>query len=646
MDKELDDTDYLAKRAKIDSILSLVNLPTELLIKILSYLPIRDKIKVRYICPVFRDVSKVPSLWKFIWPDYEPRHVCIVNNVLKVSGEHVRRLSFASHVGPEKILEMASYCTNVTHLSLPNHTKLNLGELEKVTGALNHLQQLDVFLPPWPGIRNPHDRIEHIEGFLRITPEKELKLHIDCCYLMEAVTILQNWADRGSPLPSVINILNLPSVTNILAEEDNNEAIDKLLEFWLASSSKLPSFEIALYDGNRVPMNLYPPMPLRRFQFGPTATPPFIRLSSHGIVGLKHDTFYLSEYDDYGKVGHTVTPYYHHEEHLTNCIAHIYSITNVDFSDVDVHSSHLEQLAIACPHLQRLNLKNNINCLTNLQGLHAVVHTCHNLQGLNLVGISASCVESCLVLWELLSSLKKLSHLVLNLCVMGPQGLDDSDKQKLISMLKTCYSLQALEIHYDDYFGRRCMGCNSTLVKDLLFSHFPSITQCRMVDFPYSVLNYAASNCAKLKYFYEHLSEFEDVNRLVSLVGNCHLQQLYIDLCVSPSDKWAYALSVHSELESVFLCVETISIRAIIFLVKNSPNLTLLQIIVHFPLLYFNKEVTDYTTGIKEMLLNCDYKLVAPRNFKVIYNNSCCAEQDIVVFNADMINTNLNSLWT
>ena len=625
-----------AKRAKIDA---LTNLPMELLVKILSYLPVRDRIKVRCICHVFRDVSKVPSLWKFIWPDYEPRHVSSVTDVLKECGDHVRRLSFPNDVGTEKTFEMASYCTNVTHLSLPNGTKrYNLNELEKIAGSLHHLHQLDVFMQPWPVNKDPHERNEQIERFLTITAGIELKLRIDCKYLLEAVTTLQNWADHGNVLPSVINILT---------EADDNEVIDKLFEFWSASGSKLPSCEIALYDGHRMPINLFPPMPLRKFKFGPAATPPFVLLSSHGVVGLSHDTFYLSEHDHYGEVRHTMIPCYHQDEvRCFNNTVHLSSVTSIDFFGVnDVYSSHLEQLAIACPCLQRLSLRQNVSCLTSLRGLHAVVQTCKDLQGLNLSRISASYVENCLHLWELLSSLRKLNHLALSLCVMGSQGLDDADKQKLISMLKACTSLRALEICNDDHFGRACMACRGVRPKDLLFSHFPSIVQCRMLNFPYSVLNHATTSCPYLRYFYEDLSEFEDEDRLVPLSGDCHLQQLYINLSFSVSDRWAYALSTHCELESVFLCVNSISMRAIITLVKNLPNLTALQIVVEFPMMLdFDLEVTDYTNKIKEILLNNE--LVAPRNLMVIHDTSHCLDNVKDIFSPCMINTNLNSPWT
>ena len=45
-------------------------------------------------------------------------------------------------------------------------------------------------------------------------------------------------------------------------------------------------------------------------------------------------------------------------------------------------------------------------------------YVCRNLQGLNLAEISTSSVESYLLLWELLSSIKKLTHLAIDLCML------------------------------------------------------------------------------------------------------------------------------------------------------------------------------------------------------------------------------------
>ena len=123
----------------------LVNLPTELLVKILFHLPIHERIRIRYVCRRFQDVCEMPLLWKkFVW-SYKPRHVCMVSNVLKVCGEQVRQIYFPDHVTPTWILEMACYCVKATHLSLPQDTQLALDHLEQIVHTMTQLQQLDVF---------------------------------------------------------------------------------------------------------------------------------------------------------------------------------------------------------------------------------------------------------------------------------------------------------------------------------------------------------------------------------------------------------------------------------------------------------------------------------------------------------------------
>ena len=130
-------------------------------------------------------------------------------------------------------------------------------------------------------------------------------------------------------------------------------------------------------------------------------------------------------------------------EHL-HCISNFNSVSNVDFVGVNIYPGHLEQLAIACPNLERLNLGKAQNCLQSFQGLHAIVDICQNLQGLNLVGIPVSSVESYLLLWELLSSIKKLTHLAIDLCMLIQcSNCDSADKEKLIGMLGKCGSLKA-----------------------------------------------------------------------------------------------------------------------------------------------------------------------------------------------------------
>ena len=58
-----------------------------------------------------------------------------------------------------------------------------------------------------------------------------------------------------------------------------------------------------------------------------------------------------------------------------------------------------------------------------------------------------SAVESHVLLWELLSSLKNLTHLNIDLCMVKLyDGCDDASKQKLINTFKDCRSLQSIQI--------------------------------------------------------------------------------------------------------------------------------------------------------------------------------------------------------
>ena len=574
---------------------SLANLPTELLVKILLYLPIYDRIRIRYVCRRFQDFSEMPLLWKeFVW-SYKPHHVRMVSNVLKVCGGHVKQLYFPNHLTPARILEIAHYCVKVTHLSLSEGTQLALHHLEEIVHTMTQLQQLDVLaFGNFIQKENPGGCIERL---LKVTAGsvKELKLQIYPNFLMEIMVRIQEWANQGYPLPSVINIYGTMFHT-----------VFELFKFWSLSSSNLPSFKIGLYDNTKkLPINLYPPVPLRKFKFGPAATPPLIKLSNHGIVGLKFDIFYLHEYDHYGTIRHVVIPELEPDRNRCqlliekkhfNYTSHLHSVSYVDISNLNVRSNHLEQLAVVCPNLQRLDLQGNVNCLKGLQGLRAIVNTCENLETLNLNRIP---VEMSLLLWELLSSLKKLTHLAVDLCMVKLyDGCDDANKQKLIIMFKKCRSLRSMEIDCIP----NCIKCNNNT--NFLFSYFPSLAYCKMFNFRYSGIVYAITNCHQLKC----LSEINDSccrrnyscreESLLPSLNDCHLQQLSIRSSSSSSnlsDELVEMLSAHGELERVTLEVNSITFNGIMALIINSPNLISLCVICRK--LLFNEDVRRHLVG-------------------------------------------------
>jgi len=131
-------------------------------------------------------------------------------------------------------------------------------------------------------------------------------------------------------------------------------------------------------------------------------------------------------------------------------------------------SSHLEQIAVMCPNLQRLSLQGNIKFLTSLQGLRSIASNYNNLQGLNLIGVRCKDVVQ---FWEVLSCMK-LTHLVLDLCVTEPT--DEDDRIKLIELYQKFVTLIAIE----SASSWDCCTCDNLKLKtevSTLFAHFPSL---------------------------------------------------------------------------------------------------------------------------------------------------------------------------
>ena len=612
---------------------SLMCLPMEILFYIISYLPTRDKIKMRYVCQKFHQLSKTPLLWKkFVWSDWEPRHVCSVSNILKECGEHVREVIFPAHVISTKILEIMQCCSRVTHLSLPTGSQLKLKHLEEILRMLIHLQSLDVYAS---GI--------YIKNLFKVTTcanVQELKLHASEDDARKTLRSMKKWLKEGNTLPPVIKIYT--HVTDYM--------VYKLSKFWSGSTSKLLSFEIGLYDSAKVPMNLYPLVPLMKLQFGPGTALPFINLSNHGILELEEEVVFVNDYGHYGKKRHTLSIgfvdfcYNFEERHLQFSLSNLHSVTCVNFSFADVYSDHLEELAVACPNLQRLNLKDVDNCLESLQGLRAIVEACQNLQGLNLAGISVSLVECYLLLWEVLSSAKKLTHLAVELCTLIPGDCDDDNEQKLIGMLRSCKSLQALEINCHDW-GVICMECadeDASFAEDFLFSHFPSLLHVRLtLTDCTSALKYAVTSRHQLKYLCFENDFVNDVSLPLSM--SCRLQQLCLQLqSTDLSCSFVDVLSAHGELERVVLLVKSVTTNAITTLIRNSPNLVLLYIVTKQPLCDedgVRLKQKDYIDAMSKTFIR--HKLFTTGSFDLLFNVPEVDKDEIL----GRLNTDLSSLW-
>ena len=217
-------------------------------------------------------------------------------------------------------------------------------------------------------------------------------------------------------------------------------------------------------------------MILEKFKFDHPNQPLVVKLSDNGIQLGGDDFYILNEWLQWSGQTHSYSKLlYSHavNEGLLNSY-NLFSVSFIDFSNSSISPNCLEQLAFACPNLHQLFAQ---LCLRDLQGLHAIVYTRKYLQGSNLAKIPVSKVKNSLLLWELLSSLKELTLPLA--CVFW----NHMERVHLISF----HSLQALEIVglYPVEYIINVMD---------LFSHFPSLIQCRT-----SRVWFPGFNCQQLK---------------------------------------------------------------------------------------------------------------------------------------------------
>ena len=237
---------------------------------------------------------------------------------------------------------------------------------------------------------------------------------------------------------------------------------------------------------------------------------------------------------------------------------------NLTELDLDYCNIDVKPLILACPQLQRLNLKNHTLRLDDLQ---VIATCCCNLQGLNLTNFAMPDVQFCVRTWEILSGMK-LTYLRVDSLLCGSQlNIDDPLAKQLITSFKQCTKLQALELH------ERYIDPSATISGNdyKLLSHFPSLEYCRLTENRQSnCMQDIITTCEKLKYFYCSCS----VQLSLSTACYNNLQQL----CISSEqtdldDNFVDTVSAHGGLIRVILFVRSMTSKGITSLIKNSPNL-------------------------------------------------------------------------
>ena len=362
--------------------------------------------------------------------------------------------------------------------------------------------------------------------------------------------------------------------------------ISKMLKEWPEWNNQMPAGHTAcfkLYCSQWAYLSVAPALQL---DFGQTATYPFVKANDFGLFGFSRDLLLLiTNSTSNGKVVHkaSVIKSGYHSFHTSSLCCNVSSLSFVtDFTATNCKllSDHLEQLSLACPNLEQLNLSGNIRCLESLQGLRSVVDHCHNLQGVNLeqVNFKGNCQE----LWELLSEIKTLNHLRIEIDTMYVRS-----QHSFVELAHKFVCLKQLELacHYSVTFE----APPSAVV---FLSHLPSLVCC-YVDITsleiVTIIVDIITKCKHLKYLKHslmklkilYLPQFKAYFRaqFLSVAPNKCLQYLDIHLPTGVLDEvFMDSVSAHGKLEIVVLHIFSVTEAGIAALIENSPNLCLFKI--------------------------------------------------------------------
>ena len=375
---------------------------------------------------------------------------------------------------------------------------------------------------------------------------------------------LQNWMLQGFN-PAQLTILLYIPVQQLMLKND-------LLHSWPQWNSQVPANHKAclrIYHYLKAPLDLYCALPVFELHYGSTATLPFMKARSVGLLGLSKDLITLTDRADGDKVTYKAevdkTSYDTHNIVCGDSIVNTFGLVNeLDLSRCEVQSDHLAKIAVACPHLQRLNLQiNQPHCLS-IEGMQMIARLCSNLKGLNLSGIPINDIQFCIKIWEILSTMT-LTYLSISiLFFIRPLTEDDLYKKQLSALFKRCTTLRALELY---------CNCRTTRRDFELQCYFPSLQYFRLnlVQHPTCVQD-ILTMCKSLKCFSCH----SNIGLQLSLSSPCldNLQQLsIISQDTEVDDGFMDAVSSHGKLIHVFFKIHSMSGLGVTCVIKNSPNL-------------------------------------------------------------------------
>ena len=195
---------------------------------------------------------------------------------------------------------MRHHCKNVVQLSiLANTSELQLEQLEKAITSMNNLQCLDIL---WPhGFSELLSVCENLQE-LTIRVATKGVMEDDIFAILNTTIGVRKWTTQGF----------LPRMLNIVCKRQVHAS--GFVKDWLRLNSTSPDEYtscLRFYSNFKLPMDVFPALPIFQLEFGQSCSPPFVKTSSCGLLGIKEDYLSLTSRTILGRSLH-IKPHWSH----------------------------------------------------------------------------------------------------------------------------------------------------------------------------------------------------------------------------------------------------------------------------------------------------------------------------------------------
>ena len=492
------------------------SIPDEVVCVIFGYLPAQSKFFLRLTCRRLFRIGGDPSLWKVISLSHvTSKAEGMLRSMLSLASQTLRSLRIMGDCVPSKYWNEVLKCRFLEALEIYG-AKLTVAQLKRLVGRTRALSSVGFDVGMYGAIE-----FREYLSIVRELPYVMVRMYTKRQGVGLQTDVITTWAKQGYS-PRQLAVVDLDAYA---ADYTPHLLMDALTGLHLPGCA-IPSAVLKVYVRNVMPLDLLPTPPIMEVHVDLTGTIQIARTYIFSDINVPVCLSTISEKALNGRYCpggfNQQKPCY--TERPFSLIAA--SLVHLDLTNMkSLLPEHLLHIGHHCCNLKQLVLDSCDKCLSSLDGIKEVALRCP-LKGLSVTGIMKDSVPCTAELWDSISSMPVLTHLIVEGCLLQPEapqpvaamktmkGSDSACRHSLMPhipvetsqlgiSLQRLKNLAALEVQCFTF----CSYCKRLTDDHLgVLSHLMGLVYLRVKRLPpfhYTKwLTAVFTNCPDLKYVY------------------------------------------------------------------------------------------------------------------------------------------------